>query len=142
MDVDSSCCVHVDCRPVLDWARHNTPRAPLPRNPANPMAHMTSCCTQGSTVQQVDTSATVKLYAHNQYLAGNSISTTPGDVVFGVKVGPYTNTWFISYNDMPCTGNGVPCVAQGATLYFKTPVPGVPYLLKNAYNLVDFCPRM
>jgi len=95
----------------------------------------------GHSVVQVNTTSIVKLYAHNTYQAGASISTTPGDGFLGIKVGPYSNTWFVSYNDMPCLGNGVPCLAQGATLYFKTPVPGVPYLLKNVDNSVDFCPH-
>eukprot|EP00667_Euglena_gracilis_P009786 EG_transcript_9958 len=86
----------------------------------------------GIEMQDINASGVYRLYAHNRYLNG-TLSRTPLDGTLAIKVGKYTNTWYVSYNDI----DNMPV---GATLYITTPDPVFGYLLVDASPDTDACP--
>eukprot|EP00668_Euglena_longa_P002393 GGOE01002772.1.p1 GENE.GGOE01002772.1~~GGOE01002772.1.p1 ORF type:complete len:1492 (-),score=421.94 GGOE01002772.1:347-4822(-) len=86
----------------------------------------------GIEMRDITVSGTHRLYAHNRYLNG-TLSRMPLDGTLAIKVGNFTNTWYVSYNDI----DGMPV---GATLYITTPDPVFGYLLVDATPDTDACP--
>ena len=85
-------------------------------------------------MKDLSSSGVYRLYSHNTFF-NTSLYTVPEDGWLGLKVGPYTHTWYVSYYDMPE-------MEVGATLYLTTPDYTFGSILIDATPESDACPSM
>eukprot|EP00670_Eutreptiella_braarudii_P005891 CAMPEP_0174286156 /NCGR_PEP_ID=MMETSP0809-20121228/10652_1 /TAXON_ID=73025 ORGANISM="Eutreptiella gymnastica-like, Strain CCMP1594" /NCGR_SAMPLE_ID=MMETSP0809 /ASSEMBLY_ACC=CAM_ASM_000658 /LENGTH=1542 /DNA_ID=CAMNT_0015382103 /DNA_START=109 /DNA_END=4737 /DNA_ORIENTATION=- len=87
----------------------------------------------GKEMKDLSSSGVYRLYSHNTFF-NTSLYTVPEDGWLGLKVGPYTHTWYVSYYDMPE-------MEVGATLYLTTPDYTFGSILIDATPESDACPN-